>query len=66
MRSAAHLDEDRDRLPVDRNHHGGASNDIETPCALRSGEYDYEIWLFRGPGMIDNPDSRIPGKIVVK
>jgi hypothetical protein len=45
---------------------GGASNDIETPCALRSGEYEYEIWLFQGRGTIDNPDSRISGKIVVK
>jgi hypothetical protein len=45
---------------------GGASNDLETPCALRSGEYEYEIWLFQGRGTIDNPDSRISGKIVVK
>jgi plastocyanin len=47
---------------------GGATNDLEIPCPLRPGEYEYEIWLFSGGGMggMDDPQSRMQGKIIVK
>ena len=49
---------------------GGAANDLEVPCPLKPGEYEYEIWLFSsgmgGPAGMDNPQSRMQGKIVVK
>lgn len=51
---------------------GGASNDLEIPCPLKPGEYDYEIWLFSagamggGFGGMANPESRMQGKIIVK
>jgi hypothetical protein len=49
---------------------GGAMNDLETPCPLKPGEYEYEIWLFSsmmgGPSGMDDPQSRMQGKIVVK
>jgi hypothetical protein len=51
---------------------GGATNDLEIPCALKPGEYEYEIWLFTagsmggGFGGMDNPQSRMQGKIIVK
>jgi hypothetical protein len=45
-------------------------NDLETPCPLKPGEYEYEIWLFSsmmgGPSGMDDPQSRMQGKIVVK
>jgi plastocyanin len=51
---------------------GGAANDLEIPCALKPGEYEYEIWLFTagrmgaGFGGMDNPQSRMQGKIIVE
>lgn len=49
---------------------GGARDDLELPCPLKPGEYEYEIWLFSdgmgGPGSMDNPQSRLQGKIIVK
>jgi len=50
---------------------GGATNDLEIPCPLKPGEYEYEIWLFSGtmggdPGAMDDPQSRMQGKIIVK
>jgi hypothetical protein len=49
---------------------GGATNDLEVPCPLKPGEYEYEIWLFSsamgGPAGMDNPQSRMQGKIIVK
>jgi hypothetical protein len=46
---------------------------IALPCPLEAGEYDYRIDLFRGlrsvgPSVsnIDNPDLRLPGRIIVK
>jgi plastocyanin len=50
---------------------GGAGNDLETPCPMKAGEYEYEIWLFSagsmggGFGGMDNPQSRMQGKIIV-
>jgi hypothetical protein len=48
---------------------GGASNDLEIPCPLESGEYEYEIWLFSetmgDPAAMDDPQSRMQGKIIV-
>ena len=49
---------------------GGATNDLQTPCPLKPGEYEYEIWLFRGgmggPGAMGDPQSRMQGKIIVE
>lgn len=49
---------------------GGARDDLKLPCPLKPGEYEYEIWLFSdgmgGPGGMDNPQSRLQGKIIVK
>ena len=49
---------------------GGARDDLELPCPLKPGEYEYGIWLFSGgmggPGGMDNPQSRLQGKIIVK
>ena len=51
---------------------GGATNDLEIPCPLKPGEYEYEVWLFPAGGMgggfggMDNPQSRMQGKIVVE
>jgi hypothetical protein len=51
---------------------GGASNDLEIPCPLKPGEYEYEIWLFSGGDMgggfagMDDPQSRMQGKIIVE
>jgi hypothetical protein len=49
---------------------GGAMDDLEIPCPLKPGEYEYEIWLFSstmgGPAGMDNPQSRMQGKIIVK
>lgn len=48
---------------------GGASDDLQLPCPLPSGEYDYEIWLYSGgvaPDDMDDPQSQLPGRIVVK
>ena len=49
---------------------GGAKNDLEIPCPLKPGEYEYEIWLFSeglgGLGGMDDPQSRMQGKIIVK
>lgn len=48
----------------------GAANDLEIPCPLKPGEYEYEIWLYStamggaiGTGV---PQSRMQGKIIVK
>jgi len=50
---------------------GGAMSDLEIPCPLKPGEYEYEIWLFSGtmggdPAAMDDPQSRMQGKIIVK
>jgi hypothetical protein len=51
---------------------GGASNDLQIPCPLKPGEYEYEVWLFQGGGMgggfgaMDDPQSRMQGKIIVE
>ncbi len=49
---------------------GGAMDDLEIPCPLKPGEYEYEIWLFSGgmgdPAAMDDPQSRMQGKIVVQ
>ena len=49
---------------------GGAANDLEIPCPLKPGEYEYEIWLFSsgmgGPAGMDDPQSRMQGKIIVE
>jgi hypothetical protein len=47
---------------------GGATNDLEIPCPLKPGEYEYEIWLFSGGGFggMENPQSRMQGKIIVE
>jgi hypothetical protein len=52
-------------IPVTR---GGASNDLEIPCPLKPGEYEYEIWLFTvgDLGGMENPQSRMQGKIIVE
>jgi hypothetical protein len=50
----------------------GARNDLEISCPLKPGEYEYEIWLFSGggmgggPGGMDDPQSRMQGKIIVE
>lgn len=50
---------------------GGAGNDLQIPCPLKPGEYEYELWLFGGAGGggfadLDNPQSRMQGKIIVE
>ncbi len=50
---------------------GGATDDLELPCPLRPGTYDYEIGLFSGPmaggaGFMDDPQLTMPGQIVVE
>ena len=47
---------------------GGASNDLEIPCPLKPGEYEYEIRLFTvgDLGGMENPQSRMQGKIIVE
>jgi hypothetical protein len=50
---------------------GEGRDDLQIPCPLKPGEYEYEIWLFsetRGdePGVMDDPQSRMQGKIIVK
>jgi hypothetical protein len=46
-------------------------NDLEIPCPLKPGEYEYEVWLFSG-SMVDraaemsDPQSRMQGKIIMK
>jgi hypothetical protein len=49
---------------------GGASNDLQLPCPLKPGEYDYELWLFsNAPGgfeAMENPQSQLSGKIIVQ
>jgi hypothetical protein len=50
---------------------GGATDDLEIPCPLKPGEYEYEIWLFSETmggdgGAMDDPQSRMQGKIIVK
>jgi len=48
----------------------GESNDLEIPCPLKPGAYEYEIWLFSpgigGIGDMDEPQSRMQGKIIVE
>jgi hypothetical protein len=48
----------------------GGMDDLELPCPLESGEYEYEIWLFSGsrddPAAMDDPQLRMQGKIVVQ
>ena len=42
-------------------------NDIELPCALKPGSYDYQVQLFnRADGGMFNPQLTLPGKIVVQ
>ena len=56
-------------IPITRE---GATNDLEIPCPLKPGGYEYEIWLFpegrmgAGFGGMDNPQSRLQGKTIVK
>jgi hypothetical protein len=49
---------------------GGASDDLQIPCPLKPGEYDYEVWLFSNPpggfGGMENPQSQLSGKIIVQ
>jgi hypothetical protein len=49
---------------------GGGMDDLELPCPLKPGEYQYEIWLFSGPGSdleaMGAPQSRMQGKIIVR
>ena len=49
---------------------GGASDDLQIPCPLKPGEYDYEVWLFSdspgGIGGMENPQSQLSGKIILQ
>jgi len=50
---------------------GGAMDDLEMPCPLKPGEYEYEVWLFSGSmrnpaAEMSDPQSRMQGKIIVK
>jgi len=50
---------------------GWATNDLEIPCPLKPGEYEYEVWLFSealgaDPAAMDDPRSRMQGKIIVE
>jgi plastocyanin len=49
---------------------GEASDDLQIPCPLKPGEYEYEVWLFTpAPGGfadMDDPQSRLQGKIIVQ
>jgi hypothetical protein len=50
---------------------GGASDDLELPCPLKPGTYQYEIWLFSetmggDPAAMEDPQSRMQGKIIVE
>jgi hypothetical protein len=49
---------------------GGALSDLELPCPLEPGDYEYEIWLFAtevdDPAAEEEPQSRMQGKIVVE
>jgi len=47
----------------------GGTLDLVLPCPLKPGVYDYTANLFSGQGTVDdinNPQLRIPGRIVVK
>lgn len=50
---------------------GGATDDLQLPCPLKPGEYEYEVWLYSertggGLGQMGNPRSRMQGKIIVE
>ena len=49
---------------------GAAANDLEIPCPLAPGSYDYEVWLFSpgvgDPSGLDEPEARMQGRIVVE
>jgi len=56
---------------------GGARDDLQLPCPLKPGEYEYEVWLFEGgssagaggfggPASLGDPTSQMQGKIIVK
>ena len=43
----------------------GNSESLTTPCALKPGSYDYEVWLSESPSERENPDLKIKGRIEV-
>lgn len=50
---------------------GGPTDDLEIPCPLKPGEYEYEIWLYSGSmgqgfGIEDDPQDKMQGKILVE
>jgi hypothetical protein len=49
---------------------GTAENDLDLPCPLPPGTYDYEVWLFTRrvgrPDTMADPQSQMKGKIVVQ
>ena len=50
---------------------GSEVDDLEIPCPLKPGEYEYEVWLFSGSMVnpaaeMSDPQSRMQGKIIVK
>jgi len=49
----------------------GEPDELEIPCPLKPGEYEYEVWLFSGflgdpADEMDEPESRMQGKIIVE
>lgn len=46
--------------------------DVTLPCPLKPGEYEYQLYLFQGGGMMGagdgmfNPNTKMHGKIVVE
>lgn len=49
---------------------GGAKNDLQLPCALKPGTYEYEVWLYApevgDPSEMADPQSQLKGRIVVE
>jgi len=43
----------------------GSNEDLVTPCPLKPGTYDYQVYLFESPGDRYNPELKSKGQIVV-
>lgn len=43
----------------------GDSESLTTPCSLKPGSYDYEVWLSERPSDRENPHLKLKGRIEV-
>ena len=43
----------------------GSNEDLVTPCPLKPGTYQYEVYLFDNMGNRENPRLKLPGTIEV-